>query len=124
MAIGTRSSETLTSASSAVASIGQGMTVGIANSHVTAAQRDLCDKLMSTAGKIACANEPSLLALPTAKLSIAQRRLIFVIRDGREADDPGIHAEARQPPTDWPRFGEPLDDDTMAAALELLGAKA
>jgi hypothetical protein len=55
--------------------------------------------LMSTAGKIACANEPSLLALPTAKLSIAQRRLIFVIPDGREADDPGIHAEARPRPS-------------------------
>ena len=31
---------------------------------------------------------------------------------------------AHQPPDDWPRFREPLDERTVPQALELLGAKA
>jgi len=31
---------------------------------------------------------------------------------------------AHQPPQDWPRFSEPLDDASIGAALELLGASA
>ena len=31
---------------------------------------------------------------------------------------------AHQPPQEWPRFGQPLDAETMDAALELLGASA
>jgi tRNA dimethylallyltransferase len=31
---------------------------------------------------------------------------------------------AHQSPPDWPRFGDPIDGGSMAAALELLGAKA
>jgi tRNA dimethylallyltransferase len=31
---------------------------------------------------------------------------------------------AHQPPKEWPRFREPLDDASMSAALELLGASA
>jgi len=48
------------------ASIGQGMTVAIANAYVTAAQRGLCDRLLCAIGQTAWGEDENLLDAVTA----------------------------------------------------------
>lgn len=48
------------------ASIGQGMTVAVANTHVSQHQRDLCDQLLSAVGKCAWVEDEALLDVVTA----------------------------------------------------------
>ena len=48
------------------ASVGQGVTVAVANTHVTLAQRDLCDRLLRAVGTTAWADDEALLEGVTA----------------------------------------------------------
>ena len=43
------------------ASVGRGITVMVGNAHVTAAQRDVCDRLLRTAGEVAWIDDEDLI---------------------------------------------------------------
>lgn len=48
------------------ASIGRGITVTVGNAHVTAAQRDVCDRLLRAVGEVAWVDNESLMDAVTA----------------------------------------------------------
>jgi len=76
-------------------------------------------------------NLPAMRAIGVPELSAYVRRemsLEAAIAAGQQATRRYAKRQytwfAHQPPPEWVRFGEPLDNASIAAALELLGAKA
>jgi len=93
------------------ASIGRGITVAVANAHVTAAQRATCDALLRAAGEVAWVGDESLLDAVTAVSGSGPAYVFYLAECLAEA---GVKAGLE------PQLARKLARWTVAGAGELL----
>ena len=93
------------------ASIGRGITVAVANAHVTAAQRATCDALLRAAGEVAWVDDESLIDAVTAVSGSGPAYVFYLAECLAEA---GIKAGLE------PELAKKLARWTVAGAGELL----
>ena len=93
------------------ASIGRGITVAVANAHVTAAQRATCDALLRAVGEVAWVEDEGLLDAVTAVSGSGPAYVFYLAECLAEA---GVKAGLQ------PELAEKLARWTVAGAGELL----
>jgi pyrroline-5-carboxylate reductase len=93
------------------ASVGRGITVAVGNAHVTAAQRDACDRLLRAVGEVAWVDDESLIDAVTAVSGSGPAYVFYLAECLAEA---GVAAGLA------PALARQLARATVAGAGELL----